>query len=346
MVKIIQISLLLILNLLVSPPVLADGLRGADWFVQKNEHSNRKGDKLESVNVSDRNIPSESIGALIRQGVASMQIRLDKIKIKLKNGNFLDRSDKEFLKEVSGHQSLSKYIDSELWVFIAKGAETGERWAEEIITLSGRRVNSFANENIRNAIAHKSRETLDASGIDVVEEGGDKRIVSKYNGITQSVLSGFKGPDYSSFPVNVLFFSPEGFNFEQPRFRRDYVPSEKNREYEKKIFERRYVENHLSDSLQNVPHHNDLNDLKEGIANSSLEAIDPNIYITKILDDVTAGLSKGERGEIESSVTTLLETAQGAAGERVLSSNDEEDKNGEETLAEVRAATGGASAHR
>lgn len=351
-----KIASIIILSLSISKPILADGLKSAGWFVQKNEHTLRNGNKKDSVNVSDKNIPSESIGALIRQSVASMQIRIDNIKAKLKNGNVLDKSDKEFLKDVSRHQSLSKYIDNEFWALIAKRSEIGERWADEIITLSGRRSNSFSSDNGSDVTAQKSGAAYSESGVDVVEENGERRIIPKYNGITQSVLSGFKGPDYSSTPSDVVYFSTDGFNFVQSRSRRENIHAEQKRDYEKKIFERKYVEDRAGYSSQDVSYQDDL----KGVLNSSpapsksgdhqIAAFDSNTYVTKILDEVTAGLSRRERNDIESSVATILESTGSASGTRLPASNDSDEearnREGKGNHAEVTSSNGSASAHR
>src|SRR3990167_3829175 len=201
-----KILLILSLCLCWNTPILADGLKSAGWSVQKNEQPKRRIAKDAPINVYELNISPDSFGALIRQSVASLNFRLDNIKSKINGGEQLNRRDMEFLREVSKHQALSKYIDNELWGLIRERGERGEQWADEIITLSGNRSRPETAAKSKVRESKEINSALDESGVEVIAENGKKRFTSKYNGLTQSVLSGYRGPDYANGSSRVNYF--------------------------------------------------------------------------------------------------------------------------------------------
>lgn len=351
-----QVLLILSLCLCLNTPILADGLKGAQWHVQKNEQPKKRIERDAPINVSERSIAPDSLGALIRQSVASLNFRLDNIKSKIKGGEQLNKEEREFLTEVSRHQALSKYIDNELWELIRGRGERGEQWADAIITLSGKGIRPATIAKDQGKESRKTDAVLDESGVEVIEKNGKKRFASRYNGITQSVLAGYKGPDYSSQQENISYFSREGFNHEQAKTAVG-SGSEAKKEYEEKIFGRKLVIDETSSN--NIAFQHDIESnirtspvIQSNVRNSPLEQFNPDTMISKILDEVTAGMPKSERRDIEGSVATLLENADAAAAAREPAADEENDeairrkrRKDQDTNTDVTSPTGSAGAH-
>jgi hypothetical protein len=351
-----KIISLFTVSIFLYTPVFGENLKSVEWFSAEKMVAKKRVDKNSSINVSRQVITAETVGALIRQSIVSLNLRLDVIKIKLNNGETLEKSEIKFLKDVSKQARLASYIDNDFWELIGKSADKGERWADEIITISGRKINrdiqTTSNKNYSNT-------RVNNSGLEVVEENGSKKLASKYNGLTQSVLSGYQGPDYVNNPASKIYFSPEGFNNVQTRFKRKFVSNEdKKKEYEKYNFGRKYVEdeavtakNDISSNLR-VSNAVTANNQQGARLPSSLEGFDPSTFATKIIDSIAGDMSKKERVDFEASVSALLETTSSATADRIPASSAStvKDKNrrineNSNVDTEITSGGGGAGAH-
>lgn len=368
MCKYLSTYILFIFLVTVSQALFAEGLKSADWSVNREPKIQKSVERSpEPINLSLQNRAPQSIGALIRQSVVSLQFRLENVKSALKAGKNLSKNDQDFLKEVAKHQTLSQYMDSELWASIRERGDKGEKWADEIITLSGRGLTDAALQKTETNKVQEKDSSLNEAGMELVDQKEKKRFVSKNNGITRSILTGYQGPDYApgtlpagsnADPANDTAFTNDGFNYEQRKFKRKLVLDEKKKEYEKKIFGRELVMDEEGSSSSNVAMQNDIDTnirnspTSSQSGNSSNEQFDPSSMISKIMEGITADLPKGEKMDIETSVAAALESSQAAADQvsSAAAANNNGDganrKEGEEKGARVTASTGQAGAHR